>query len=272
MQVTVTFGEKVFVLTVDGDLEVENLKALCEAETDVPVQDILLVLNGKAVDDTKKVGESGIADGDLLLMQRRMKRQTPQGAAAAGAGGLQLPDFSKIMVPGGAGSGSGSSSSRGGSRSGSAGPSSSRQRPEDDPAIIREMLRSNPEQLALLRQNNTRLADAYDSPDPEEFARVLKEQYEARAERERQRIRMLTADPFDMEAQRLIAQEIENKNIDQNMELAMEFNPESFGTVIMLYIDCVVNGHHIKAFVDSGAQATIMSQVFLVFLLCQTRA
>ena len=72
---------------------------------------------------------------------------------------------------------------------------------------------------------------------------------------------MLTADPMDMEAQRLIAQEIENKNIKQNMELAMEYNPESFGTVVMLYIDCKVNGHRIKAFVDSGAQATIMSQV-----------
>jgi len=71
---------------------------------------------------------------------------------------------------------------------------------------------------------------------------------------------MMNADPFDLEAQRLIAKEIEQKNIDHNMELAMEASPESFGSVIMLYINCNVNGHPIKAFVDSGAQATIMSQ------------
>jgi DNA damage-inducible protein 1 len=51
---------------------------------------------------------------------------------------------------------------------------------------------------------------------------VLKEQQNARKERETQRIRMMNADPFDLEAQRLIATEIEQKNIDQNMELAME--------------------------------------------------
>ena len=76
---------------------------------------------------------------------------------------------------------------------------------------------------------------------------VLKEQQQARLERERARLRLLTADPMDLEAQRLIAQEIENKNIEQNMEMAMEYSPETFGTVIMLYIDCMVNGHHIKA-------------------------
>merc|ERR1711936_571915 len=250
------------------DLEIENFRVFCEVESGIPSAEIGLLFNGIPMIDLKKsLKDYGVSDGDMVMMERMRRQGPPRQIAPRPATGSATPswDFSQIQIPtnllGGAAGGSGSS------RAGSSQQAAPRN--EEDPAWIKEMLQANPDQLALLKQNNPRLSEAFESGNLEEFAKeinrpevleVLKEQQEARREREAQRIRMMNADPFDLEAQRLIATEIEQKNIDQNMELAMEASPESFGSVIMLYINCNVNGHPIKAFVDSGAQATIMSQ------------
>merc|ERR1719427_2002880 len=212
------------------------------------------------IDLKKSLKDYGVSDGDMVMMDR-MRRQAPprQAVPRSAAGAASSWDFSQIQIPTNLLGGGGTGASGSGAAASGAG-TSQQPRNEEDPAWIREMLQANPDQLALLKQNNPRLAEAFESGNLEEFAKVLKEQQGARREREAQRIRMMNADPFDLEAQRLIATEIAQKNIDQNMELAMEASPESFGSVIMLYINCKVNGHNVKAFVDSGAQATIMSQ------------
>eukprot|EP00092_Neocalanus_flemingeri_P018129 GFUD01019621.1.p1 GENE.GFUD01019621.1~~GFUD01019621.1.p1 ORF type:complete len:493 (-),score=168.95 GFUD01019621.1:632-2110(-) len=267
MKVTVaTLSDTVFTLDVSEDLEIENFKAFCEVESGIPSTEIGLLFNGIPMTDLKKsLKDYGVSDGDMVMMDRmRRAGHTRQAAARPATGASPSWDFSQIQIP----------TNLLGGAAGPAGAGSSQQtqqpsRNEEDPAWIREMLQANPDQLALLKQNNPRLAEAFESGNLEDFAKeiscpevqeVLKEQQGARREREAQRIRMMNADPFDLEAQRLIATEIAQKNIDQNMELAMEASPESFGSVIMLYINCTVNGHQVKAFVDSGAQATIMSQ------------
>ena len=47
--------------------------------------------------------------------------------------------------------------------------------------------------------------------------------------------------------------------IQKNYEKAYETIPESFFPISMLYFKCSINGFTIKAFIDTGAQSSIMS-------------
>ena len=46
---------------------------------------------------------------------------------------------------------------------------------------------------------------------------------------------------------------------DEQLRMALEANPEAFVSVPMLHVNCTLNDVPLKAFVDTGAQMTVMS-------------
>ena len=69
----------------------------------------------------------------------------------------------------------------------------------------------------------------------------------------------LNADPFDPAAQAAIEARVRQAAVDASLETALEHHPEAFADVVMLYVQLTVNGVTLPAFVDSGAQRSIMS-------------
>eukprot|EP00794_Sanderia_malayensis_P015077 gene15077-16633_t len=278
MQLTIAAGETVFPVDVSGEIELENFKALLEFESSVPAKEISMFLNGQLLSGDKKSLDSlGVKDGDVLLLIRNGAGQASSSSqstssipatrplgpgpsmASSTSGAMPTIDWGAVRLPTSNSSRPTSAAPHNMQRPSSSTPA--RQRPNmEDPAHIRQLFLSDPNQMSLLKERNPPLADALLSGNLEEFTRVLQEQRKQRFEQEAERVRLLTADPFDLEAQRKISEEIRMQNINSNMETAMEYQPEAFGQVFMLYIDCKVNGHPVKAFVDSGAQMTIMSQ------------
>lgn len=263
MLVTVTCAstDAVYSLEVSPDIELENFKVLVQVESStMDVKDMVFFHNGKIlIGEKKTLTELGVVNNDVLLFgplpQTSISNtshpprlgqpvSTAQNLPQRGVGGI---NWGSVQLP----AASGSTQQQ---------PATvPRQQPsQENPETIRLMFLSDPHQLALLKERNPRLAEVINNAD--QFRKVLAEQRQERQEQERQRIRLLAADPFDLEAQRKIEEEIRMENVNQNMHTAMEYNPEAFAEVYMLYINCKVNGYPVKAFVDSGAQMTIMSK------------
>ncbi|XP_078498710.1 uncharacterized protein LOC144754594 isoform X1 [Lissotriton helveticus] len=245
-------SELTFSLDVDPDFELQNFRALCELESGVPsVESTIIYAEQPLTDNQRSLSSYGLKDGDVVVLRQK---EIVEPRPAAPLPGVPRIDFSSIAVPG--------TSAQHSMRPQRPSPPDSTTSPQglDNPAMLREMLLSNPHELSLLKERNPPLADALLSGDLEKFTKVLLEQQQERARREQERIRLFSADPFDLDAQAKIEEDIRQQNIEENMTIAMEEAPESFGQVVMLYINCKVNGYPVKAFVDSGAQMTIMSQ------------
>ncbi|RLN08639.1 DNA damage-inducible protein 1 [Panicum miliaceum] len=222
MKVTVmTADEQILSLDVDPDESVENLKALLEVETRVPLRQQQLHFNGKEMQNSEKLSSIGVQDGDLVMMLPSNERASQ--------------DVLKLNPDGTA----------------------------SNPQAFQQHVRGDSQLMAQLLQNDPQLAQAILGDDINELQNILRSRHQQRMELKRKQeeeLALLYADPFDVEAQKKIEAAIRQKGIDENWEAAIEHNPEAFARVVMLYVDMEVNGVPLKAFVDSGAQSTIISK------------
>ena len=252
MKITLTTERgDLFPLDVSLELTLGDLRALVEMEVEglSNPQSVLLLHNMQPMNDLDKaLAEYGIQEDDVIMILEQAEHEAApppvQSQPQSVQGQLPPINWGAIAVPG-------------------ATPTQAQaQAPvnPDDPDVVRRQLRSNPYALSTLQQRNPPLHQAVMNQDPRVFREAYQQHVQKVRDGERDRIRMINSDPFDLDAQTRIAHEIEQRNIEENMTAAIEYTPESFSRVVMLYVDIKVNGVHVKALVDSGARATIMSE------------
>lgn len=96
-----------------------------------------------------------------------------------------------------------------------------------DPETIRLQLLGNPEMRQQAISTRPELAAVIDSP--ERFAQLFRQMQEQERQeqmRRRQQIADLNADPFDIDAQMRIAEMIREERVQENLQNAIEHNPE----------------------------------------------
>ena len=122
---------------------------------------------------------------------------------------------------------------------------------------------NNPNEIKMIEQHNAALASAIKAGNIYDVEVIIQAAIEADVKKKQEKLKQemsLDLDPLNPDAQRQIENRIQQKQIDDSFNYAHEYTPEVFASVNMLYIDCKVNGKHVQAFVDSGAQNTIMSK------------
>lgn len=127
-----------------------------------------------------------------------------------------------------------------------------------NPTILRELNFHSPKLAESMRQDRTSAIKALRTHMMlNSTASVINQMTAANKEAEmEQRLRV---NPMDEEANRYFGEKIRAQQVEESYVNMMQNYPESMTRVLMLYIEVQINGVPVQAFVDSGAQTSVMS-------------
>uniref|UniRef100_A0A0M3HU98 UBA domain-containing protein n=1 Tax=Ascaris lumbricoides TaxID=6252 RepID=A0A0M3HU98_ASCLU len=271
MHITVTTdasGANVFPVEVGESMEMENFLALCQLEvpsfSSIAPTNFIIAHNGRIIhmnaENLKKTFKDlGIVDTDIVMVSPRpgatKANKNPQSqptVSVASASQRREPTaeyiadlVSAIKVPTTSSSSAAQRNSHG----------SLNDTEISQLRVLFNELTESPDYCDRLRRVIPTLVEAAEKRDFGEFCNC----YVADRERVLARQRAML-DPMSAEGQRLIAEQIQRENIDFSHQFALEHMPEAYIPVTMLYINMKINGEPVKAFVDSGAQVSILSE------------
>ena len=210
MRVCVAISEtKVLFFDVDELGIIEDIKVLIECESGIPTSAQQLTFQGRPLNDSTPILDSGILEGDILQVHTTNSSLRQQALS------------------------------------------------------LLQQSNTNPNYLVFLESQNPELAQIVRTGNLDAIEQGLMNfmrEHERQKQEKMKREFALDNDPLNPLNQREIENNIRQKVIDENLNYAQEFTPEVFGIIEMLYIECKVNNKAVQAFVDSGAQNTIMSK------------
>lgn len=250
--IAVENSELVFTVNVPANLSVELfLKNVVAPQINAPLNRIQLLHNGAVLaNHAQTLEQVGVTAQDFVVA----RLVAPPVASAARSATVASTNN------GGSGGGPINAALLGQQLAAAmqnvrAAPPTARQEAE----TFRSQMMADANRLAVLAHNDPRLASAVRNNDIDTLEKAVEANRRVQAERSAE-LQRLHANPLDPANQRRMEELIRQEQVRENYENALEYNPAAFARVTMLYIDCKVNGRPLKAFVDSGAQQTIMSQ------------
>jgi len=267
-------GAQYHSLVVAADADYAELVQQVASVVDIPVQRIKLSANGAVLTPSGAPVSSFLTSDDVLTYDtlsdaefaQRLSAATATAAAAAGgaaggaAGHQNMQEFNDTLMQ--------LSPTARNAALARLSSSSFRSLAELPPALLESpehfyrIVSASPSLISQLADRNQELAQLLRTAPKDEAVAALRERFLTDSV-ERAEVRdarhTLETDPTDPGALAVVARDARQRTVDENYLLAMEHSPEVFATVTMLYVPIEVNKVPLKAFVDSGAQMTIMS-------------